>query len=466
MMALLTAQREAFARDPMPSLPQRRDRLDRLLRMARQNAVEIAASISQDFGHRAWQETFIAELAMFEQRLRYTRSQLGRWMRVRRVPTSLLYGLARNWQLPQPLGVVGVLSPWNYPFDLCMSPAIDAIGAGNRVMIKPSELTPSFSALLARLVREHFDPTEMTVVEGDAQLAAAFSALPFDHLIFTGSTAVGRRVAAAAAAHLTPLTLELGGKSPVILDAEADLAHAAERIAWGKLFNAGQTCIAPDYVLAPRARLEDFTRHLAAAMSRLYPSLADNPDYTSIVSPRHLQRLHALLDDAAARGARLVTVNPKGETFDPAQRKMAPCIVTGVHEEMRVMQEEIFGPVLPVLPYDDLDAALAHVNAHDRPLALYWFGTHRQRQQRVLRETVSGGVTLNDCLLHVGQIHQPFGGIGPSGQGAHHGERGFDTFSHFKPVFAQSRLSGMSMVHPPYGRLVQSAWRWFSGQKP
>ena len=463
LMALLKVQREAFARDPMPDLQTRRDRLDRLLRLARQHAGEIASSISQDFGNRAWQETFIAELATFEQRLRHTRSQLGRWMRVRRVPTSLQFGLARNWQMPQPLGVVGVLSPWNYPFDLCMSPAIDALGAGNRVMIKPSELTPGFSALLARLVREHFDPTEMTVVEGDAQLAAAFSALPFDHLIFTGSTAVGRRVAAAAAPQLTPLTLELGGKSPVILDAEADLRHAAERIAWGKLFNAGQTCIAPDYVLAPRERLDEFTSLLGAAMARLYPSLEHNPDYTSIISARHLQRLHALLDDAAEQGAKLHRVNPAHETFEPAGRKMAPCLVTGVSPDMRLMQEEIFGPVLPIMAYDHLDQALAHVNAHDRPLALYWFGRHRQRQQRVLRETIAGGVTLNDCLLHVGQVHQPFGGIGPSGQGAHHGERGFNTFSHLKPVFEQSRLNGMSLVNPPYGQLLQSAWRWFSG---
>jgi coniferyl-aldehyde dehydrogenase len=464
LMALLEAQRKAFAQDPMPSLQTRRDRLDRLLRLARQNASEIASSISQDFGNRAWQETFIAELATFEMRLRHTRSRLARWMRVRRVPTSLEYGLARNWQLPQPLGVVGVLSPWNYPFDLCMSPAIDALGAGNRVIIKPSELTPAFSALLARLVREHFDPTEMTVVEGDAQLAAAFSALPFDHLIFTGSTAVGRRVAAAAAPQLTPLTLELGGKSPVILDAEADLQQAADRIAWGKLFNAGQTCIAPDYVLAPRERLDEFVHRLSASMTKLYPSLAHNPDYTSIISARHLQRLHALLDDAAQQGATLHSVNPALETFDPAERKMAPCLVTEVNAGMRLMQEEIFGPVLPVMAYDTLDEALAHVNAHDRPLALYWFGRDRGRQQRVLRETISGGVSLNDCLLHVGQVHQHFGGIGPSGQGAHHGERGFNTFSHFKPVFAQSRLNGMSLVNPPYGRLLQSAWRWFSGK--
>lgn len=464
LQALLDAQRCAFAADPMPDLATRRSRLDRLLRLAREHADEIAAAISADFGHRPWQETFVGELAVFEQRLRHTRSHLGQWMKRRRVPTTLHYGLARNWLLPQPVGVVGVLSPWNYPFDLCMSPTIDALAAGNRVMIKPSELAPRLGALLASLVARDFDPGELVVVQGDAEMAAHFSALPFDHLVFTGSTAVGRRVAAAAATHLTPLTLELGGKSPVLLAPDCDLERASERIAWGKLLNAGQTCIAPDYVLAPRAQVPQLVTAMERAMARLYPCLAANPDYCSIVSTRHFERLHALLDDARAQGAQVRTVNPASENFDPALRRMAPALVTEVNAGMRLMQEEIFGPILPIVAYDDFEQALDFVNARERPLALYWFGQDQRLLERALQRTVSGGVSVNDCLLHVGQVHQPFGGIGASGQGAHHGQCGFETFSHLKPVFVQSRLNFMHLVSPPYGRLVDLGWRTFTGK--
>lgn len=462
--ALLDHQRRAFAADPMPSLATRRDRLDRLLRMARAHASEISEAISADFGHRPWQETFLAELAVFEQRLKHTRRHLAGWMRRRRLPTSPHYGLARNWVVPQPVGVVGVLSPWNYPFDLCMGPAIDALAAGNRVMIKPSELTPRFSGLLARLVAESFGADEMAVVQGDADLAARFSALPFDHLIFTGSTAVGRLVAAAAAPNLTPLTLELGGKSPVLVAPDADLALAADRIAWGKLLNAGQTCIAPDYVLAPRDRIEALADAIEQAMARMYPRLADNPDYCSIVSPRHVERLRSLLEDARTRGATLREVNPAGERLDPAQRKMAPALVSAADPDLRVMREEIFGPILPLVPYDDYEQALDFVNARERPLALYWFGRHQRLLDETLRRTVSGGVSVNDCLLHVSQVHQAFGGVGASGQGAHHGQRGFETFSHLKPVFVQARVNFMHLVWPPYGRLVRLAWRAFTGR--
>lgn len=460
--ALLALQRAAWARDPLPDARTRRDRLDRLLALARGNARAIADAIGSDFGTRPWQETFIAELAVFEQRVRFTHRRLAGWMRPRRVPTALQYGLARNWQQPQPVGVVGILSPWNYPFDLSLTPAVDALAAGNRAMLKPSELCPSFSALLAELVAQRFDRDELAVVPGDAELAAAFCALPFDHLLFTGSTAVGRLVAAAAAPNLTPITLELGGKSPVILDASCDLQHAAARVAWGKLLNAGQTCIAPDYVLAPPELVEPFAQALEAAMARLYPTLAHNPEYTSIISPRHWQRLHGLLDDARARGAQVRAVNPAHENLDPAGRKIAPHLVLGASDDMAVMREEIFGPILPIVACADTRAAIARVNAHDRPLALYWFGHNTAHRDQVLRETVSGGVCINDCLLHVSQLHQPFGGIGGSGQGAHHGEHGFRAFSHLKPVFSQSRWHGMSLVSPPYGRLVDRAWRWFN----
>jgi coniferyl-aldehyde dehydrogenase len=462
--ALLAAQRLAHAGDPLPDAATRRDRLDRLRRLGLDNAREIAQAISDDFGHRPWQETLVAELAMFDERLRFTHRRLAGWMKRRRVPTTFHYGLASNWQMPQPLGVVGVLSPWNYPFDLSMAPTIDALAAGNRVMIKPSELTPRFSALLQRLVAQAFDATELVVVPGDAELAARFSALPFDHLIFTGSTTVGRKVAAAAAPNLTPLTLELGGKSPVLVAPDCNLERAAERLAWGKLLNAGQTCIAPDYVLAPRALIPQLCRELEQAMARMYPSLAHNPDYCSIISPRHLGRLHALLDDARALGAQVHTINPAQESFDAASPKMAPALVTGTTAAMRLMKEEIFGPILPIVPYDDYAQAIEVVNAGERPLALYWFGQDQRLLQEALKRTVSGGVSVNDCLLHVSQLHQPFGGVGASGQGAHHGQRGFEAFSHLKPVFVQARWHGMSLVSPPYGRLLDSAWRFVTGK--
>lgn len=466
LYALQATQRQAFAADPLPSLATRRDRLDRLLHMARSHTQEISDAISADFGHRPWQETFLAELAVFEQRLLHTRRHLGRWMRRRRVPTAWLqHPLARNWLLPQPLGVVGVLSPWNYPFDLCMAPTIDALAAGNRVMIKPSELAPRFAALLARLVAEHFHVDELSVVQGDAELAAQFCALPWDHLIFTGSTAVGRKVALAAAHTLTPVTLELGGKSPVLLAPDCDLEQAAERIAWGKLLNAGQTCVAPDYVLVPHDRLQALAQALQRAMSRLYPSLATNPDYCSIVSARHLGRLQGLLDEARAHGAQVLEINPSAEHFDPALRKMAPTLVIGASPQLRLLQEEIFGPILPLVPYANHDEAVAFVNARPHPLALYWFGREQRWLDDTLRRTHAGGVSVNDCLLHVGQVHQPFGGIGASGQGAHHGQRGFETFSHLKPVFVQARWNLMGLVRPPYGRVLDLAWRIFA-RKP
>jgi coniferyl-aldehyde dehydrogenase len=358
---------------------------------------------------------------------------------------------ARNRLIPQPLGVVGIIAPWNYPLQLTLAPAIGAIAAGNRVMIKPSELVPHFSALLKELVAQKFDATEVLVTGIEDEIAKAFAALPFDHLVFTGSTRVGRLVAEAAGRNLTPVTLELGGKSPAIIDPSADLDEAAERIAYGKLLNAGQTCIAPDYALVPEGSLQAFAEKVRAQMRRMIGTDPSNKDYTSIISDRHYARLEALVADAANRGAKILQPATADDPNWKAHRKFPPTLIVGATEHMAVMQEEIFGPVLPMVGYREPAEPIAFVNGRDRPLALYWFGKDRTARDEVLARTVSGGVTVNDCLFHFTQINQPMGGVGASGTGAYHGEWGFRTFSKLKPVFYRSKLNRLADLYPPYG---------------
>jgi coniferyl-aldehyde dehydrogenase len=445
----LELQRSAFQAEPMPSLATRLDRIERVRRMTRQYAGELAAAISADFGHRAHQETELAEVFTVETTVQHVRRHLRSWMKSRRMPTALHFLPGSNRLLPQPLGVVGVIAPWNYPYQLALNPAIAALAAGNRVLIKPSELTPATSALMTCMVAEHFAPDEMQVIAGDTAVGKAFAALPFDHLLFTGSTAVGRAVAQAAAQHLTPVTLELGGKSPVLVDPSANLALVAERVAFGKLLNAGQTCIAPDYVLAPKAMVAPLAQALGAATRGLYPHIAGNPDYTSIATERHHARLLGLLADAQARGARVL---PTHQESSSEGRKLVPHLLLDVRDEMAVMREEIFGPLLPIVGYDSVDEAIAYIQRHERPLALYWFGSDADARQRVLHETHAGGVTINDCLWHIGQEDQPFGGVGASGQGSYHGVWGFHTFSKLKPVFTQPAFAGTRLFYPPYGK--------------
>ena len=452
MRRLLDLQQRAFAADPMPGRAVRHDRLGRLLAMVEQHADAFAAAISEDFGHRSRHETLIAEIFVVAAAIKHARRNLGKWMRMRRAPTAIQYRPGYNRVLPQPVGVVGVVSPWNYPLQLALGPAVGALAAGNRVMLKPSELTPRTSALLERVVGERFAEEEFAVISGGADTGRDFVELPFDHLLFTGSTAVGRLVAQAAAKNLTPVTLELGGKSPAILDPSCDLTLAAPRLALGKLLNAGQTCIAPDYALVPAAQVERFTAAMRLAVAGMYPRTVDNDDYTSIVSDRHYARLEKLLEDAKAKGASVVEL---GEKPDRARRRMPPVLVLGVNDGMDLMKEEIFGPLLPVVSYGSIDEAIAYVNRHDRPLALYWFGEDGASRDRVLARTVSGGVTVNDCLWHFAQEDLPFGGIGASGMGAYHGEAGFRTFSKDKPVFFQAKLNGMFLMRPPYGRVFE-----------
>ncbi len=444
------ALRAASRSEPDTSLALRRDRLRRLAALLAQHAADFEAAISADFGHRSPHETRLAEALIVEAAVKHALRHVARWMRPKRVATQLHFRPGWNRLLPQPLGVVGIVAPWNYPLQLSLGPLVGALAAGNRVMIKPSELAPRFAALLNAAVSEHFAADEVVVVEGDVAVAQRFVALPFDHLLFTGSTGVGRLVGASAAKNLTPVTLELGGKCPAIIDRSADLALAAQRIAFGKLLNAGQTCIAPDYVLCPGDLQHQFCDLYFAAVAKLYGSSPGNPDYTAIVNASHYERLERLVADAAAKGARIETPVPRGEEWKAA-RKFPPCLILETKPDMAVRCEEIFGPILPVVSYATAADAIAAVNAGERPLALYWFGRDHAAREQILRRTVSGGVAVNDCLTHMAQEEQPFGGVGASGSGSYHGEWGFRTFSKEKPVFYQPRWRGMDLLQPPYG---------------
>jgi len=439
---------------PAPTLAERLDRLARLKAAISDNESRFEQAISADFGHRCPTETAIAETLLVLGEIKHAARHLKKWMAPQRVSTALQFMPAKNRLMPQPLGLVGIIAPWNYPLQLTLAPAVGALTAGNRVMIKPSELVPRFSALLQQAISARFDATEMLVTGIDDDIARSFAALPFDHLIFTGSTRVGRLVAEAAGRNLTPVTLELGGKSPAIVDRSADLGQAAERIAYGKLLNAGQTCIAPDYALVPDAEVQNFADRLQGHMQHMYGTDPDNADYTSIISDRHYARLERLLADAAAKGARLMQAAKPGDPAWKSKRKFPPTLVLGATPEMTIMQEEIFGPLLPVVGYKEAGEPVAWINAHDRPLALYWFGKDEAARDEVLARTVSGGVTVNDCLFHFTQINQPMGGIGASGTGAYHGEWGFRSLSKLKPVFYRSALNRLADLYPPYGTRI------------
>jgi len=445
----LLQMRAAQRASPMPDWTTRAHRLRRLEKMLLEQREAFAAAINADFGCRPREETDLLEIYPSLSAIRHTLSKGRRWMKTRRRLADLLFLPARTEMRPQPRGVVGIIVPWNYPLYLAVGPLVDALGAGNRAMLKMSEFTPRFSALFAEQVARHFKPDEVTVVTGDADVGQAFSALPFDHLLFTGSTAVGHHVMRAAAANLTPVTLELGGKSPAIVGPGARFDHAVERIMFGKLVNAGQTCIAPDYVLLPRARVAEFIDAASRTVARMYPQLAQGGQYSSIVSDRQYQRLVGLRDGAVAAGA---SVHPLSASSEDASRRLLPPQLLGnVTDAMAVMREEIFGPLLPLLPYDTLDEAIAYVAAHPHPLALHLFEQDAGRIEKVLSDTHAGGVSVNDTIYHVAQHNLPFGGVGNSGTGGYHGEAGFRTFSHVKPVFRQARVNGAGMLNPPYG---------------
>jgi coniferyl-aldehyde dehydrogenase len=467
MRLVLERQKAAQLRDGAPRAEQRIERIDRCIALLVDHRKAIEDALDTDFGARSRDATGLTDIAGSIGPLKHARENLKKWMRPeRRKTTPAILGLfgARAEVRYQPKGVIGIISPWNFPVNLTFAPLAGVLAAGNRAMIKPSEFTPATSALMATLFGGAFSQEEIFVATGGAEVGQAFAGLAFDHLIFTGATSVARHVMKAAADNLVPLTLELGGKSPVILGRSADYATAAARIMNGKTLNAGQICLAPDYVLTPDDGLEAFVDEARGAVGRMFPTMKDNPDYTAIINQRHFDRIQGYVADARAKGARVVELKPEGEDFSQQEhRRIPPTLIIDPTDDMTVMQEEIFGPVLPVKTYRAVEDAVAYVNGHARPLGLYYFGADEAERERVLEATTAGGVTVNDVVFHVAQEDLPFGGVGPSGMGSYHGVDGFREFSHKKAIYTQLKkdLSQMVQMRPPFGPVMR---KYLDGQ--
>ena len=462
MRDILDRQRAAFMAELPVPLTVRKDRLKRAAAMVADNAERFCDALSEDFGHRSREQSMITDIAASVAPLKHALKHVDRWSRPEKKKLTFPLGLlgAKGTVEYQPKGVIGVIAPWNFPVNLVMSPLAGVFAAGNRAMVKTSEYTPVVAALFEELASKYFAEEELAFVSGGPEAGHAFASLPFDHLLFTGATGIGKHILHAAADNLTPVTLELGGKSPVILGRDSDIAQATERVVLGKMMNAGQICLAPDYMLVPAEKEAEVVAGLTAAASALYPTVLANPDYTSVINDRHFQRLTAWIDDAKAKGGDVITVNPGNEDFSNTNsRKMPLHIIRNPTDEMTVMQEEIFGPVLPVRSYDTIEGAVAEVNRRDRPLALYYFGKDSGERRRVLDRTISGGATVDDVIFHVSQEELPFGGIGPSGMGAYHGEIGFRTFSHARAVYQQPKIdvAKLAGLKPPYGKATMKA---------
>lgn len=455
MQAVLDIQRRAQMRKGPPTAAVRRDRLTRCIELVLTHKDDFLDAIVSDFGARSRDMTLLTDIAAGIGPLKHARANLSRWMRPQKrnvSPAALAMLGAKAEVRYQPKGVVGVMTPWNFPVQLAMDAIAGAFAAGNRVMLKPSEFTPATSALLAQTLDLFFDEDEIAVFLGGPDVGAAFAGLPFDHLIFTGATSVGRQVMRAAAENLTPVTLELGGKSPVVIGRSADIAKTGARVMAGKTMNAGQICLAPDYVLTPKESLSAFVSAAQSATAKMFPTIKDNPDYTAMISQRHYERIRCLIADARAKGAEIVEINPANEDFSQQEhRKIPPTLILNATDDMTVMQEEIFGPVLPVRTYAVLDETIAEINARPRPLALYYFGEDDAESEALLARTHSGGVTINDVIFHFTMDDLPFGGVGASGIGAYHGERGFREFSHERAIYRQTGSELLAMMRPPYG---------------
>ena len=457
MQSILERQKAAFTAAMPEPMSVRRDRMERAIALLVDYKDAFAKAVSADFGHRSTEQTLMTDIMPSVSALKHAKKHFESWAKGERRKPTFPLGLigAKAEVVFQPKGVVGVIAPWNFPVGMVMVPMAGILAAGNRAMVKPSEFTERVAEVFAEAVPRYFAEEEMAVFTGGVEVGTAFSKLASDHLIFTGATSVGKHIMRAAADNLVPVTLELGGKSPTIIGRSADKKKAGERIALGKMMNAGQICLAPDYLLVAKEQEQEMIDGVVGGVSALYPKLLNNDDYTSVVNGRNYDRLQGYLADARDKGAELIEVNPANEDFGSSNgNKMPLTIVRNVNDDMKVMQEEIFGPILPVMTYSSMDEAIDYVNAHDRPLGLYYFGSDKAEEDRVLTRTISGGATVNDVLFHNAMEDLPFGGVGPSGMGNYHGADGFRTFSHMRAVYRQPSMdvAGMAGFKPPYGK--------------
>ena len=468
MESVLKLQKKLHIEEGPASIELRKDRLNRCIKMIKEYSDEIIDALQKDFGNRDPKSSFLTEIASTIGVLEHAIKNVDKWTKDEKRPSNvdrpffirMLMGLlgSKSYIKYQPLGTVGVISPWNFPVNLILAPLGGIFAAGNRAMIKPSELTPATSEVTKKMFEAYFDKSEAAVFTGDAEVGAAFSALPFDHLLFTGGTQIGKKVMKAASDNLVPVTLELGGKSPVIVDEDANLSEVAKKVMRGKTMNAGQICLAPDYLMLPKGKSEEFAKASNEAVSEMFSDLKYNEDYTSVINERHYERINELVSDAKEKGAEVIQINPADEDFEQQElHKIPPTLVLNPTDEMKIMQEEIFGPVLPVKEYEDFDETVNYVNSKDRPLGLYLFSKDKNKEKKVLDNTTSGGVTLNDVIWHIGQEELPFGGVGPSGTGSYHGHDGFKEFSHAKAVYKQFSADLMAQMMPPYkGKMFES----------
>ena len=459
---ILEKQKKAHLREGPLSVETRKEWIDRCIALLIKYQNEIAEAISEDFGHRSTESSLLADVAGSIGSLKSAKENIKKWVKPekRKVTPSILGLLGAKLRLEyQPLGTVGVISPWNFPVTLTFGPLGSIFAAGNRAMIKPSEFTPKTSELMKKMFEEAFSEEEVAVFTGGPDLGEAFSSLPFDHLLFTGATSIAKHVMRAASENLVPVTLELGGKSPVIISKKSNFEVSVNRVMAGKTMNAGKICLAPDYVFIPKDKKEEFISQSKKVVTDMYPSLKDNPDYTSVINQRHYDRLKGYVEEAKEKGFEVIEINPSNEDFSQqAYHKIPPTLIVDPDDSLSVMKEEIFGPILSVKTYDSIKDTVDYINSKDRPLCLYYFGDDKEEMQNVLENTTSGGVTINDVVFHVGQDNAPFGGVGPSGTGSYHGVEGFKNFSHTKTIYTQSKFDGLfGLFRPPFGSKAKSA---------
>jgi coniferyl-aldehyde dehydrogenase len=455
MKLLLERQRAATIKDPYPSLALRTDRINRMIDMLVSNEQPLIDAVMADFENRSAMMTRFTDIMPTVENLKHVRKHLKQWMkpekRSSKFPLGLIGGRSKVEHVP--LGIVGNISPWNFPIQLALSPMADIFGAGNRIMLKSSELSPETSKLMASTIDSSFDKTELAVVLGGPEVSAEFSKLKFDHLLFTGSTNIARFIAQSAASNLVPMTLELGGKNPVIISSSANIQLAADKVMWAKTLNGGQICLCPDTVFVPDHLLEAFISACKVSVNKMFPDLSSDPEYTHIITQRHADRLRDILHDAKEKGARIV---PMHESHCSG-RRVLPALIINANNQCRVTEEEIFGPLLSVVSYSKLQDVVDEINNNPRPLALYYFGENKQEINKLTHETVSGGMVANDMIAHILQDDLPFGGVGDSGTGSYHGYDGFKNFSHAKAIYSQSKLDPFKVVRPPYGKVLNIA---------